>query len=259
MSCNTCPVKKKRKKRCKQKCSTCAKKVCCCTRQRKRRAPIKASGSSSRGGHRHTAPIPFYYPQVPSAPQSNFMQIGQPVDGFVASMPVNSQIAMRARQEFSGGRQVGVQIPAANLADGENAPTIKPMIPVADSLMAAEQRGAEAVLRSQRRQVAFAKVHGRPRATSLVNTLKQHLGSGGVHTIDRQRGVSAPLTESQEHDMTGTYTMERAGMANAPRKPPSEIGTAPSVAPRGVSRGDVRDDQSEASEYIYRAQQEGVI
>ena len=133
MSCNSCPVKRKKKSSCpkkkskKSRCPACGRSVCrCCPTTSRRRTKTSNTRGARFGstGRMPSAPIPFYYPQVRSAPQSQFMRVGQPTDGFVANMPVSANNKIAARQFFSQGVQVGVRIPAENLTAGEATNTI---------------------------------------------------------------------------------------------------------------------------------------
>ena len=133
MSCNSCPVKRKKKSSCpkkkskKSRCPACGRSVCrCCPTPRRRRTKTNNTRGARFGstGRMPSAPIPFYYPQVPSAPQSQFMRVGQPTDGFVANMPVSANNKIAARRFFSQGIQVGVRIPPENLTAGEATNTL---------------------------------------------------------------------------------------------------------------------------------------
>jgi len=96
MACNLCIEKKKRKKskRKKPRCDMCTKRSCVCDfRKKKRKRRSKPMGK--------TNPMEFYNPV------GRFMQVGQPSDGFYASMRVNSQETVRARTALPQGNMPG--------------------------------------------------------------------------------------------------------------------------------------------------------
>ena len=97
MACNLCIEKKKKRKKSKRKrprCDMCTKRSCECDfRKKKRKRRSKPIGK--------TNPMEFYNPV------GRFMQVGQPSDGFYASMRVNSQETARARVGLPQGNMPG--------------------------------------------------------------------------------------------------------------------------------------------------------
>lgn len=103
MACNLCIEKKKRKKpKKRQRCNLCTKKTCVCGVEKKKRRRKTSSRRSKPIGK--TNPMQFYNPV------GRFMQVGQPSDGFYASMRVNSQETFQARQGLSVGRMPGPRL-----------------------------------------------------------------------------------------------------------------------------------------------------
>ena len=103
MACNLCIEKKKRKKpKKRQRCNLCTKKTCVCGVEKKKRRRKTSSRRSKPMGK--TNPMQFYNPV------GRFMQVGQPSDGFYASMRVNSQETFQARQGLSVGRMPGPRL-----------------------------------------------------------------------------------------------------------------------------------------------------
>ena len=122
--CNKCQKKKPKKKSC-SRCDTCRKRTCCCPTKRRKKSKSKSKSKSSSRYFSSTSAMKFYNPQ------GQFMQVGQPADGFYASMLTNAVEAIRSQQTLGRGLKVGPHIPAASQTEwGTSIPGTLSSVPL---------------------------------------------------------------------------------------------------------------------------------
>ena len=122
--CNKCQKKKPKKKSC-SRCDTCRKRTCCCPTKRRKKSKSKSKSKSSSRYFSTTSAMKFYNPQ------GQFMQVGQPSDGFYASMLTNAVEAIRSQQKLGRGLRPGAPIPASSQTEwGTSIPGTLSSVPL---------------------------------------------------------------------------------------------------------------------------------